>query len=164
MKKKLLNLAIFQIGWAVCVLGGDLFAIAYTMLAIFLHHHFVVESNSEWRLILIITVVGCIWDFLMVQIGMITYTGAGLLGIPVWLICLWILFATTFMHALGWLGRYLWVAGLLGAVFGPASYWFGVELTDTYFEAPLLISLLVMALGWSTLFPAGIYFSRRYQP
>ena len=163
VKKILLNLAIFQIGWMVCVLGGDLSAVAYTAVAIIVHHHVVLERNAEWRLISIVTVVGCIWDVLMVQAGMITYVGTGLLGIPLWLVCLWILFATTFMHALAWLGRYLWLAGLLAAVFGPASYWFGVELTDAYFEVPILTSLLVMALGWSTLFPAAIYLSRRYQ-
>ena len=161
-KKKILNLAVFQVGWMVCVLGGDLYAIAYTLVALLVHHHFVRERNSEWSLVTTVTVVGCLWDILMVQTGMINYADSGLLGIPVWLICIWILFATTFMHGLAWLNRYLWISALLAAALGPASYWFGARLSEANFGTPILTSLLVMACGWAALFPAGIYLTRRY--
>ena len=163
MKTKILNLAIFQAGWIVCVVGGDLYAIAYTAIALLIHHWCVLEKNSEWQLIAIVTVVGSLWDILMALSGMLYYADSGFLGIPIWLICLWALFATTFMHSLSWFSRYLWVAAVFAAVMGPASYWFGSELSDAYFGTPILISLVVMAVGWSILFPAGIYLTRRYQ-
>ena len=163
MKKILLNLAIFQVGWIVCVVGGDLYAIAYTAIALIIHQCYVLETNSEWQLIAIVTVVGSLWDILMALSGMVYYANSSLLGIPVWLICLWILFATTFMHALSWLSRYLWIAAGLATVLGPASYWFGSELSDAYLGTPILTSLVVMAVGWSTLFPAGIYLTQRYK-
>ena len=121
------------------------------------------EKNSEWPLIAIVTVIGSLWDMLMALSGMVYYADSGFLGIPVWLICLWVLFATTFMHALSWLSRYLSVAAVFAAVLGPASYWIGSELNDAYLGTPVLTSLLVMAVGWATLFPAGIYLTRRYQ-
>ena len=65
MKKTILNLAIFQLGWIVCVVGGDLYAIAYTAFALLIHHWYVLEKNSEWQLITIVTVVGSLWDILM---------------------------------------------------------------------------------------------------
>jgi hypothetical protein len=163
MKTKILNLAIFQAGWIVCVVGGDSYAIAYTAIALLIHHWYVLEKNSEWQLIAIVTVVGSLWDILMALSGMLYYADSGFLGIPIWLICLWALFATTFMHSLSWFSRYLWVAAVFAAVMGPASYWFGSELSDAYFGTPILISLMVMAVGWSILFPAGIYLTRRYQ-
>jgi len=163
MKKKLLNLAIFQIGWTVCVIGGDLYAIAYTIIALLIHHRYVLEKNSEWQLVAIVTVIGSLWDMLMASSGMIYYPDSTFFGIPIWLICLWVLFATTFMHALSWLNRYIWVAAVFAALLGPASYWFGSELSDAYFGAPILTSLVVMAVGWSTLFPAGIYLTRSYR-
>jgi hypothetical protein len=163
MGKIILNMAIFQLGWMVCVVGGDFFAIAYTAIALLVHHWYVLERNSEWQLIAIVAVVGGLWDMLMAFSGMIYYTDSGFLGIPVWLICLWALFATTFMHALSWLRRYLWIAAAFAAVLGPASYWFGSELSDAYLGTPVLTSLVVMAAGWATLFPAGIYLTRRYQ-
>jgi len=163
MKTKILNLAIFQAGWIVCVVGGDVYAIAYTLVAMLIHQRYVLEKNSEWQLIAIVTVVGGLWDILMVRSGMVFYAEAGFLGIPIWLICLWALFATTFMHSLSWLNRYLWIAAVFAAVLGPASYWLGSELNDAYFGTPVLTSLVVMAVGWAMLFPAGIYFTRRYQ-
>jgi hypothetical protein len=163
MKTKIFNLAIFQVGWMVCVVGEDLYAIVYTAIALLIHHWYVLEKKSEWQLIAIVTVVGSLWDILMAFSGMIYYADSGFLGIPIWLICLWALFATTFMHSLSWLGRYLWIAAVFAAVMGPASYWFGSELSDAYFGTPILISLVVIAVGWATLFPAGIYLTRRYQ-
>jgi hypothetical protein len=163
MKTKIVNLAIFQAGWIVCVVGGDLYAIVYTAIALLIHHWYVLEKNSEWQLIAIVTVVGSLWDILMALSGMLYYADSGFLGIPIWLICLWALFATTFMHSLSWFSRYLWIAAVFAAVMGPASYWFGSELSDAYFGTPILISLVVMAVGWSILFPAGIYLTRRYQ-
>jgi len=163
MGKTILNLVIFQLGWIVCVVGGDLYAMAFTSIALLVHHRYVLEKNSEWQLIVIVVVVGSLWDILMTFSGMVYYADSGFLGIPIWLICLWALFATTFMHALSWLSRYLWIAAIFAAVMGPASYWFGSELSDAYFGTPVLTSLVVMALGWATLFPAGIYLTRRYQ-
>jgi len=163
MKGKIINLVIFQLGWMVCVVGGDLYAMAYTVAAVLIHHHGVLEKKSEWQLIAIVTLVGCLWDSLMVFSGVVYYPGPVFAGIPAWLVCLWILFATTFMHALSWLSRYLWLALVSGAVLGPASYWLGSELNDAYLGTPVLTSMLVMALGWGTLFPAGIYLTRRYQ-
>jgi hypothetical protein len=162
MKKKLLNLLIFQVGWLVCVIGGNYYAIAYTLVALACHHYYVLENSSEWQLVAIVAVVGSLWDIVMVFSGLIHFTGPGLLGVPIWLICLWVLFATTFMHALSWLRHYLWIAAILAAALGPASYWLGTELSNAEISAPILLSLSVMALGWSILFPMGIYLTRRY--
>jgi len=82
-------------------------------------------------------------------------------GIPLWLVCLWLLFSTTFMHSLFWLRRCLWLAAPLAAVLGPASYWFGANLTGAELRTPLLTSLAIMAGGWALLFPAGIYLAAK---
>jgi hypothetical protein len=163
MGKKILNLAVFQIGWLVCVVGGDGYAIAYTTVALSIHHWFVLKKNSEWQLIAVVALVGSLWDVLMAYVGLVNYPGTGWPGIPVWLICLWILFATTFMHALSWLTRYLWLAFVFAVVFGPASYWLGSELSDASLGTPIMTSLVVMGAGWAILFPSGIYLTRRYQ-
>lgn len=159
MKKTLINLALFQIGWLVCVLGGNLYAGAYTLLALLLHQWLVLEHWREWKLIFAVAVVGCLWDIVMAQSGVIVYGGGSLAGIPPWLVCLWLLFATTFMHSLGWLRAYPVIAGLLAAVLGPASYWFGSNLADAELRAPVLMSLAVMAAGWAVLFPLGLWYA-----
>jgi hypothetical protein len=163
MKKILLNLAVFQIGWMVCVLGGDIYALAYTLGAVLIHQFFLVEHKSEWLFITIVTVVGCLWDSLMALSGVMIYADATAIGIPVWLMCLWVLFAMTFMHALAWLRRYLWLAAAFAGIFGPLSYWVGDELSTANVGAPLIGSLAIMALGWAVLFPAGMYLTSRFK-
>ena len=163
MKKTLLNLGIFQLGWFVCVLGGNLYALAYTGLALLLHHFYLVEKRAEWQLIFIILLGGSLWDLLMVQVGVIAYVDADILGLPLWLICLWALFATTFLHGLFWISRYLWLAMLFAAVFGPASYWAGSQLEQAYFQLPLMNAMALMAIGWALLFPAALMLARRYK-
>jgi len=159
MKKILINLTLFQIGWLVCVIGGNLYAVGFTLAALLIHNWVVLHDHNEWKLIGGVVLVGCLWDITMANMGVINYTNADLFGIPVWLICLWLLFATTFMHGLFWLRRRLWLAVVFAAVLGPASYWFGSKLTDASFGLPLAASVLIMGAGWALLFPCGIYYA-----
>lgn len=159
MKKILINLALFQVGWLVCVVGGDLYAVAFTLAALLIHNWLVLSSIGEWKLIGIVAVIGCLWDILMAQTGVITYADAVLPGIPIWLVCLWLLFATTFMHGLFWMHRYLWLAALFAATLGPLSYWLGTSLTEAQLGPPVMTSLAIMAAGWALLFPCGIYYA-----
>ena len=163
MKRKILNLVIFQLGWFVCVLGGNLLAVAYTIIALLIHQRYQVKRKSEWKLIALVTLVGITWDSLLVFSGLIFYPEASWLGLPVWMVCLWILFATTFMHSLLWLGQYLWLAAGFAAVFGPLSYWAGVEVSNASFGASISTSILVIGIGWAILFPAGIYMASRFK-
>ena len=162
MKAILLNFGLFQIGWLVCVIGGNAFALAYTLLALTLHFALVSRQRSEWKLIVIVVTVGCLWDLVMVKSGIITFGDAlPWLGIPLWLICLWALFATTFMHSLAWLSSRPGVAVAAAALCGPASYWIGSGLADASLRLPLFASLTIMAMGWALLFPFGIYYAGR---
>lgn len=160
---KILNLAVFQLGWIVCILYGNLLAITYTVIALVIHQRYQIKTKSEWKLIALVTMVGVSWDSLLVFSGLISYPDASWLGLPVWMVCLWILFATTFMHSLSWLAGYLWLAAGFAAVFGPMSYWAGVELTDASFGASISSSILAIAIGWMILFPAGIYMTGRFK-
>ncbi|MDH3389272.1 MAG: DUF2878 domain-containing protein [Gammaproteobacteria bacterium] len=161
MKKILINLALFQVGWLVCVIGGNIYAVAFTAVALLLHGWLVLGSRIEWKLIGLVVLIGCLWDIAMAQIGVISYADATLLGIPLWLVCLWLLFATTFMHALFWLNRHIWLAVIFAAVMGPASYWAGTKLTQAQLGVPIITSLAIMAVGWAVLFPCGIYYAGR---
>jgi len=164
MKKIILNLLIFQVGWLVCVLGGNVYALIYTPLALAFHHWFVLSRASEWPVVAMITATGCLWDALMAFSGVINYDNTDLLGLPIWLICLWVLFATTFHHSLRWLASHLWLAAIFAAVFGPFSYWAGSQMSDANIGLPLISSLLIIAAGWSLLFPAGLYIAGKSRP
>ena len=159
MWKIILNLALFQVGWTVCVLGGTAWALPFTAVALIIHHFFVVSQRSEWKLIVLVAGIGCLWDLAMTWSGVMRFGEPGPLGIPLWLVCLWLLFATTFMHGLFWLSRRLWLAVIFAGVAGPATYWLGANLADVQLGIPVLTSLIVMAIGWAVLFPCGIYYA-----
>jgi hypothetical protein len=161
MKFKILNLVVFQLGWAVCILGGNLMAVAYSVIALLIHNRYLVKTKSEWQLIGLVALVGITWDSLIVFFGFIFFPDAVWFGLPVWLVCIWVLFATTFMHSLFWLSRYYWLSVFLAAVFGPITYWSGTELSDAYFGVSPIMSMLVIAAGWAILFPIGMYTAGR---
>lgn len=161
MKKNLLNALVFQIGWFLCVLGGNLVATIYTALALVFHHYFIFSRPRQWIVLFAVATIGCLVDIALVKGGIITFADADILGIPLWLVCLWILFATTFEHCLGWLRRHPWLAMVLAAVLGPSSYWFGAGLSGATISPPLETSLAIMAMAWALLFPAGIYFANQ---
>jgi len=158
MRRIILNLLVFQLGWLACVLGGNAYALIYTPLALAFHHWFVLQRTNEWRMVALVAATGCLWDALMAFSGVINYVDANFIGLPIWLICLWLLFATTFHHSLCWLANHLWLAAVFAAVFGPISYWAGSQLSSADIGLPIIGSLAIIAAGWSLLFPAGIYF------
>src|SRR5690606_35510821 len=82
--------------------------------------------------------------------------------IPVWLICLWVLFATTVNHSLYWLAPYPWLAALLTGFFAPVSYYAGVQLSDAQLSQPHWQPLLAVACGWGIVFPVALGFCKRY--
>ena len=45
------NLALFQVGWFVCLLGGSVWALPFTALALVIHAKFIQHSPREWRLL-----------------------------------------------------------------------------------------------------------------
>ena len=161
MKAILINVLLFQLGWFVCVTVGGGIAIGYTAIALMIHGKWLVKNNKEWLLILIITLIGCSWDAVLSVIGVLLFEEDVIL--PIWLICLWLLFATTLSHSLFWLRKHTWLAGALGALFGPFSYWLGVCFSKTTsFGYSQSESLFVMAVGWFFILPIGMLLTKRF--
>ncbi len=67
------------------------------------------------------------------------------------------------MHSMAWLSGYSWVSVFVGAVFGPMSYWAGVEFSDASFGASPIMSMVVIAAGWAILFPIGLHMTGRFR-
>ena len=162
MNKLIFNLVVFQTGWMVAVLGGNIYAAFYTIFAIVIHQWFVLKDASEWKLIGIIVFVGCAWDIAMAQTKILVFPSAALFGIPLWLVCLWLLFATTIQHCLRWLQTRLVLAAFFASVFGPFSYWLGAQISHVKMAEPLWFSIVVIGFGWAAIFPFGLHLARKY--
>lgn len=169
MKRVLVNLVAFQCCWLAAVLGaaagmpwlGPLFAVAWLPM------HIRATGASmviETKLILAAGALGYVLDSVIVLVGGVSFPAQAQLGAPttLWMVTLWLGFAATLRHALGWIrGRYL-LAALLGAVAGPFAYWSGsklgaVVLTD------IVPTLMMVGVEWLVAMPLLLLFLSRLE-
>ena len=143
----LLNLAAFQVGWFVCVLGGSLVGAVVVGVILALHLR-LLAYTGEWRWLAGFAVLGLVIDGGLSLAGGFELDDQPLLlgTLPLWLWLLWPLFATLLHHSLAWLWRHPWLAMLGGATSGPLSYFAGARLAGVEL-APWLLPL--EALAWA---------------
>lgn len=161
LSTKLLNGALCQVGWFACLLGGDIAALLFLAVTLYLHHRFIISNTDEWLLIAAVTGLGFSLDSLLTSAGIFQFDSASAGVIPLWLVCLWCIFATTLCHSMSWLHQRLWLASLLGGLAGTSSYFAGHKLGAVTIAEPHSLSLLTIALCWAFLFPVLIFFSKK---
>jgi hypothetical protein len=153
-----LNFVVFQVAWFACVLGGarglELAGTLTVAAALVLHVALAPRGALEIALVVVVAMVGLLWDSLVVTLGLMVYpSGSPAPGLaPVWIVAMWALFATTLNLSLGWLKGRPALAALLGAVGGPLAYFAGHRMGGIELPDPA-IALLVQGLGWSMLMP-----------
>ena len=152
MLKSLANAVLFQCGWFACVLGGDSRWLLIGIAALGAHLLWISSWAREGQVILAVTVLGTLVDTALRGLGVFEFNTPGPL-IPLWLILLWALLATTLRHCLAWSARPWWLASLLGAVGGPLSYYAGSQLAGVSFGYGTIPTLIGLALLWAMLFP-----------
>lgn len=97
----------------------------------------------------LLAVAGCTLDAFWVLTGLIDFNGDGLL--PLWMVALWLMFATV------WAGLTCtatipgWILALLATVGGPVAYVIGHHLGAITFLEPSVIVVSVMSPGWLVL-------------
>lgn len=159
MNRTIVNLIAFQCCWFASVLGGaagmpwlgPLFAALWLPLHIRATGAFMIV---ETKLIFTAGVLGYLLDSVVVLSGGMSFPAQALLGAPttLWMVTLWLGFAATLRHALGWIrGRYL-LAALLGAIAGPFAYWSGAKLGAVVLTDPVA-SLLMVGAEWLIAMP-----------
>lgn len=155
----LLNLLAFQIGWFACVLAAarDLpwLGTAIALLIVAWHVRRLPEPVIEFRLVLLIGLLGLLLDSLPVLLGLIDYASGTLIaGLPPhWIVAMWLLFATLPNISLRWLAGRPALAALLGALGGPLAYYAGVALGAAQFSAPPWQPLALLAINWAIAMP-----------
>ncbi len=84
------------------------------LLMLLLHFLFSPRRRQDWRLIPV-ALAGCLLDILLWRLGLFQFPA----GFPLWLVLLWLGFALTLSHGMGWLRRLpRWQQALFGMVGG----------------------------------------------
>ena len=162
MLKPLANAVLFQCGWFACVLGGNSRWLLVAVAALAVHLLWISSWSREGQAILAVTLLGTVIDTSLRTFGVFHFSMPGPL-IPLWLIVLWALLATTLRHCLAWSARPWWRASLLGAVGGPLSYYAGSQLAGVSFGYGTAPTMIGLGLLWALLFPVLHWVARQLE-
>jgi hypothetical protein len=163
----LTNAVLYQVGWFAVVAGagagrGEV-GVALASLLIAVHLALAERPGPELRLLAAAGAIGLVVDSLHAGFGVLAFAGyvPGAVA-PLWIVLLWMQFATALHFCLGWLsGRYL-LASLLGLIGGPLSFLAGERLGAASFGEPRTLSLAVLALSWAIVLPVLVALADRF--
>lgn len=152
---RLVNYALYQIGWVACVLGGAWqrpwtgFLIAAILVAV--HLALSRERLLEVRLMAIATAVGAVVEIAQIAAGTYRFTSGTMTDAlpPAWLLAMWAQFATTFRFSLHSLITRPVSAALFGAAGGPIAFLAGERLGAVTLLPPLTHGLARLSVSWA---------------
>ncbi|WP_047337781.1 DUF2878 domain-containing protein [Pseudomonas protegens] len=152
MPKQLINALLFQLGWFICVLSGDSLWLLLGVAILLAHLRWIGRWTDEGPMIVGIALIGIALDSFLNWLGVFEFQQVSLL-VPLWLMLLWALLATTLRHGLAWSARPWWLGCLLGALGGPLSYYAGGRLAGVTFPYGTGPTLLGLGVLWALLLP-----------
>jgi hypothetical protein len=173
-KIKLINFIGFQFGWFVCVLAGDIVGIAFTLLFVLMHLLFLKSNISAFKLkkeiywLVLFFSIGAAIETLLLNIGVLNlksdrYRLLGATLPPLWLLCLWILFATSMRTSLIFLFDRKWLGYLSAFLLAPASYYAGDKLNENVeIGSPTLFNLIIIGFLWMLVMSMVFTIKQRY--
>ena len=163
----LANIILFQVGWFACVLGGagdrPWLGAGIALAIVAWHVGRARRPRDEAILAVISAAIGAAADSALVFAGWVVYASGTIVAgtAPVWLVVMWMLFATTLNVSLRWLRGRTLAAIALGAIGGPLAYWAGARLGAMEFVAPVAATT-ALAAGWAALTPLLVWLARRF--
>lgn len=164
---RLLNFALFQAGWFVCVLGAASgrawFGMGLGLALVVVHLILVPQPGREGVLLAWALLAGIVIDSVHVRTGALVFT-SGVVHpdfAPPWILVLWLQFASTLRFSLSWLrGRYV-LGSLLGFGAGVLAYAAGARLGAAQLGPHTVRSLLQIGVGWSVALPLLLFVAQR---
>lgn len=155
--KNLVNIVGFQLTWWALVLSASrgVEYVGWGVALIFLLVHFVVvvprtELLREKAFVILTGALGWSFEHLLQLVGVVRFETHPYA--PAWLLFIWLAFAATLRHSFRGVLSNPWLAGALGAVFGPVSYLAGVPFGLLTFPVPVA-GIVAYAIFWG----AGLF-------
>jgi Protein of unknown function (DUF2878) len=164
---QIVNFIVFQAAWFGAVLGAahglPLWGTAGVVAAIAWHLSVSARPASEARLIAIACGIGFVVESASAIQGHIAYPSGQPVAwlAPYWMVALWGELAIALNVTMRWLKSRLWLAALLGAIAGPASFVSGVKLGGAQF-LDATHALVWLGVTWAVLMPLLVRLSSRF--
>lgn len=160
----LITVILFYVGWFGSVfLARTSYANLAILFPLILLAFLLFKKQLNSKLIFLaalISVIGVLFDSLLVSLNYVLIEGQTGWLIPLWLMSIWLLF-TFSMVKLGPALRWpIWLASALGFIMGPLSYKSGEALRVLAFLTPW--TFWVYAIFWAICFPLVLIYSKRF--
>jgi Protein of unknown function (DUF2878) len=156
MRRRLVNFAGFQIAWIASVWGesSGRSSIGATIVVLVLAAHLLLARRpaAEIRLLAMVGALGCTIDSALGHAALLVFRSGDWLC-PLWLVLLWLAFATTLGSSLAWLKDRPVAAAMAGAIFGPLSYYAGQRVGALSLGANPIVTMGVLTVLWAALLP-----------
>lgn len=167
----LANVIVFQVGWLVCVLGGNVWAMVFTVPVVIGHLVKYPGWQKDALALAVALVLGLLHDNLLAATGVFVFADSATFS-PPWLWCLWALMALTFNHSLKWVYERPWIAAIGGAISGPLAYAGGIALSEVSWGVPFIEGVAILGIVWLFVLPLhrflthgiGCLCTRKYSP
>ena len=148
----LVNLIGFNLCWiGLIVLGNSFVPIALIWLSI--HIYFCKQRTAEVKLILSITIIGTLIDSLLSFFNVLQFNSdvVDIPFIPIWLMTLWGVFASTIAHSLKPFEHSRKIQWLIGLLLPALSYVAGSKLSSVELGYSLFLTYFIIGSIWSFL-------------
>lgn len=136
----------FDLYWTLVVLFRERGLIIWCVLAIFAC---LMLRPAHRVYAILLALAGTLLDALWALTGLIAFTGESLM--PVWMVALWLMFATVWTQLTRTTTLPGWMLMLLASVGGPVAYLIGERLGAIAFLEPTFIVVSWMVPGWLVL-------------
>jgi hypothetical protein len=160
---------LFQLAWFAAVLAaarGWVLLSALAPLAVAALGLWQAEDRRpELKLIGIAVLVSLVGDSLVLAMGRSVFAAHWPISWlpPLWVIALWMGFATLANTALRWFRDHLLLVGVLGAVFGPLTYYGGAELGAGRMGEPFWPHVAMLAVLWGAAAPFLLWLAKSWE-
>lgn len=148
-----LNMLAFQAAWFATVLGAahglPWLGLVTVLAAVVLHLTLTTRRLPELRLLSAAFILGLLLENTLLHTGVVGYAGDPV-WVPLWMLALWPLFATTLNFTLVWFKPRPRLAVMAGALAGPLAYAGGEALGAIRLYGP---ALWILAAVWAVAFP-----------
>jgi len=144
----LINMMGFNVAWFGLIYLGNSF-VPVALLMLLAHFKWLSKSKNEITLVLVVSLIGISVDSLFQLTNVFIFPNNH--HIPVWLVFIWLGFATTISHSLSFLAAYKPLQILLGFVMAPLSYRTGEMLGAVEFGQSYLSTHFILGTTWALL-------------
>lgn len=164
-----LNGLLFMLGWfaAVTFAARDavLPATLSPLVVVAVHLVLTRDRGSALRLIVVAALISLVGDSIVIAIGRSKFEAHWpLLGlVPVWVIALWMAFATLPNLALRWFRDRPALIAVLAAIFGPLTYDLGARLGAGEMGRPYWLHVSALAVLWGLATPFLMGLARKWE-